>query len=54
MVFVHFGVWVKDFKVFDSRFGFLVKSCTDLAPDIYGRTKKNSASTRESEILSLW
>ena len=27
MVFLDFEVWVKDFKVFDLRFGFLVKNC---------------------------
>ena len=27
MVFLDFGVWAKDFKVFDLRFAFLVKNC---------------------------
>ena len=30
--FLDFEVWVKDFKVFDLRFGFLVKNCVDFTP----------------------
>ena len=32
VVFPDFEVWVKDFKVFDLRFGFLVKNCVDFTP----------------------
>ena len=27
-----FEVWVKDSKVFDLRFGFLIKNCVDFTP----------------------
>ena len=32
VVFLDFEVWVKDFKVFDLRFGFLVKNCIYFHP----------------------
>ena len=32
MVFLDFEVWVKDLKVFDLRFGFLLKHCIDFTP----------------------
>ena len=35
MVFLDFEVWVKDFEVFDLRFGFLVQNC------IYGQNVVN-------------
>ena len=37
VVFLDFEVWVKDFKVFDLRFGFLIKNCVDFTSGI----KKN-------------
>ena len=33
LVFFDFEVWVKDFKVFDLRFGFLVKNSIDFTPE---------------------
>ncbi len=30
--FLNFDVWVKDFKVFDVRFAFLVKNCIYFTP----------------------
>ena len=30
--FLDFEVWVKESKVFDLRFGFLVKNCVDFTP----------------------
>ena len=41
VVFLDFGLWVKDFKVFDLRFGFLVKNCVDLSP---GTQKKQGGA----------
>ena len=41
MVFLDFEVWVEDFKIFDLRFGFLVKSCVDF---ILGTVKKQGAA----------
>ena len=42
MIFLDFEVWVKDFKVFDLRFGFLVKNCIYFHPrnpkNLWGRT----------------
>ena len=32
MVFLDFEVWVKDFKIFNLRFGFLVKNCIYFTP----------------------
>ena len=34
MIFLGFEVWVKDFKIFALRFGFLVKKCMDFTPGI--------------------
>ena len=38
-VFPDFEDWVKEFKVFDLRFGFLVKNCVYFTP---GTPQKNS------------
>ena len=32
LVFLDSKVWVKNFKLFDFRFGFLIKNCVDFTP----------------------
>ena len=42
LVFLDFEVWVKDFQVFDLRFGFLIENCVDFTP---GTEKSMGART---------
>ena len=44
MIFLNFEVWVKDFKFFDLRFGFLVQNCVDFTP---GPPPKKKTGGRE-------
>jgi len=36
LIFRDFEIWVKGSKVFDLRFGFLVKNCEDFTPGSMG------------------